>query len=327
METMNTGEPLASEESLPSKEQIHAVAPMSTAEGFYFDTPCLISGCASEATLKEALDICPGYEQLMSRFIEGSDVWRLNHAEGAPVEVSDDTLKVLQCADRVQRDSGGAFNIAVGAASKLWKFTGPEPRIPSEEELAAAAFTLATFSLSFEGNFVTIPAGTSIDLGGIAKGYICDRVADALRALGVESALLNFGGNIRTLGLHPKGRPWQVGLQKPSAARNEAVFAAVESSNSSVVTSGVYERSFSLNGAFYHHILDPRTCEPATSELISVSVLSDNGMLADALATAILVLGRERGFQLAQHYQVQIALLTKDEQLTFTQGMPLVVIK
>lgn len=300
---------------------------MNTVQGFYFDTVCAITAEADESVLNEALQLCPSYERLMSRFIEGSDVWRLNHAEGVPVEVSEDTLTVLHCADSVRRASGGAFNIAVGAASKLWKFTGENPVIPSDAELDTAADELREFFIAFEGPFVTISPGACIDLGGVAKGYICDKIADALRERGVESALLNFGGNITTIGLHPKGRPWQVGLQKPDAARNEAVFAAVESTDSAVVTSGVYERSFVQEGILYHHILDPRTCRPATSNLVSVSVVSESGMLADALATAILVLGAEQGFALTQKYGVQAVLLTYDGKLTYTQDMRLTLIQ
>lgn len=300
---------------------------MNTVQGFYFDTPCMITAEAPEALLAEALGLCARYEQLMSRFIEESDVWNLNHSDGQAVEVSKDTLAVLRCAESVREQSGGAFNIAVGAASKLWLFTGEETNIPSDEQLDTAAQQLRDFSISFDGTNITLSVGTSIDLGGIAKGYICDKVASFLRESGATSGLLNFGGNVTTVGLHPKGRPWQIGLQSPQAVRGESVFAAVESCDSAVVTSGVYERSFEQDGKLYHHILDPRTCRPAESDLVSVSVLSPDGMLADALATAILVLGSEHGVQLAHDFDAQVALLTLDDRLTYSQGMPLILAK
>lgn len=296
---------------------------MSSVKGFHFNTICEISAQADESLLEEALSLCPVFERLMSRFIEGSDVWNLNHAEGLPVQVSEHTLEVLKCADALSSASEGAFNIAIGAASKLWRFTDAEPVIPTSEQLEKAIFELRNFSIRFKDAGVIIPAGATIDLGGVAKGYACDRVADQLRERGVTNGILNFGGNVVTIGTHPEGRPWKVGLQTPNAKRNESTFAAVESVDSAVVTSGIYERCFTRNGTIYHHILDPRTGRPASTDIVSATVLSSDSMLADALATAILVLGSSLGLQLAKDYGVQTALLTTNNQLTYSAAMPL----
>jgi thiamine biosynthesis lipoprotein len=291
-------------------------AGMNTVQGFHFDTVCVISAPADEKILVDALALCPRYEQLLSRFAEGSDVWRLNHAAGAAVEVSADTLTVLRCAEEVRQLSGGAFNIAIGATSRLWGFGEDNPAIPDDTALDRAVAKLADFALSIEGTRVCIPADATIDLGGIAKGYICDRIADHLRATGVRSALLNFGGNVVTVGEHPNGRPWQIGLQLPEAPRDQGIFASVASRNNAVVTSGTYERHFEMGGKSYHHILDPRTGCPAETDLLSTTVIASDSMLADALATALLVLGNAAGIALAQHFDVAFALLDSQHRLT-----------
>jgi thiamine biosynthesis lipoprotein len=165
--------------------------------------------------------------------------------------------------------------------------------------------------------------GVQIDLGGIAKGYICDQVADFLRSRGVTSGLLNFGGNVVAIGQHPEGRPWSVALQRPDALRDTAGFAVVACEDGAVVTSGIYERGFEWEGHRYHHVLDPRSCWPVDNGLLSVSVLAADAMLADALATAILVLGTDDGFALASHYHAQLVLLNDEQQLHYSKDTPL----
>jgi thiamine biosynthesis lipoprotein len=299
---------------------------MATARAFHFDTLNTVVAQADQELIEEALELCSFYEKLLSRFIEGSDVWRLNHAQGHPVELHPATLQVLQCAERVRGASQGAFNIAIGSASELWDFGSTAPRVPNAVELARMAETLHDFRVTSTGLFATIPATLQIDLGGIAKGFICDRIAGALRERGVNSALLNFGGNVVTVGEHPEKRPWQVGIQTPGHRRESNIFALLECADTAVVTSGIYERGFTAGGELYHHILDPRTCWPARTDLLSVSVILPNSMLADALATAILVLGVKDGLPLAQQFGAKVVLLEEDGQLTCSEGLSLKIL-
>jgi thiamine biosynthesis lipoprotein len=298
-------------------------AELNSIEGFYFDTSIALSADVPESVLGEALARCEAYEKLLSRFAPGSDVWRINHAEGRPVTVAGDTLRILSCAEEMRRASGGAFNAAVGSILELWDFSGNTTVVPAEAALEEARARMEAAELDIEGNEVCIAQGTTLDLGGIAKGYICDRVADYLRESGARCGILNFGGNVATIGSHPQGRPWQVGIQTPSAERNQSVFAVVESSDNSVITSGVYERAFVLDGRVYHHILDPRSCFPSTSTIISATIVLRDGMVADALATALLILGVEQGFSLAQSYGAQALVMDAHGQVSATKGFPL----
>jgi thiamine biosynthesis lipoprotein len=296
---------------------------LSTARAFHFDTFNTIVAQADPAVLQEALRMCSLYEKLLSRFVEGSDVWRLNHSQGRSVEVHPETLRVLHCAEAVREASRGAFNIAVGIASDLWNFGSSTPKLPDAAELSRVAQALRDFKIASDDLTVAIPTALQIDLGGIAKGYICDRIADVLRDQGVDCALLNFGGNVVTVGEHPAGRPWQVGIQTPGRQRESNIFALLDCENTAVVTSGVYERGFVVDGRLYHHILDPRTCWPAQTDLLSVTVVSPDSMFADALATAILVLGTQDGLSLAQRFGAQVVLLEKGNRLTYSRDLSL----
>ena len=272
--------------------------------------------------LEEALEQCGSYERRLSRFTPGSDVWRINHAAGEPVEVDQDTLAILTCAEEMRVRSGGAFNCAIGSVVELWDFSGATTSLPEADKLQEAKSRMEHARITIEDNSVCVPKGTVIDLGGIAKGFICDQIAAFLCNSGVTCGVLNFGGNVRTIGEHPKGRPWQVGLQTPSAERDTSVFAAVESVNTSVVTSGIYERAFVLDGRIYHHILDPRTCYPTTSTITSATVVCKDGMLADALTTALLIMGAEEGLPFAQSFGVEALTLNLQGKLTATPGFP-----
>ncbi|MDR0347431.1 MAG: FAD:protein FMN transferase, partial [Coriobacteriales bacterium] len=187
---------------------------LTTVRGFHFDTVNVISCVADEQLLEEALGLCATFERLLSRFAEGSDVWRINHAQDSAVAISPHTAAVLALAQDVQEASRGAFNIAVGEAAALWDFSSATPAVPAADELSHAATRLAATRIEVCHGDVSLdtrpmcqvirPHDTrdtrspnssntpQIDLGGIAKGYICDRVADFLRAKGVSSGLLNF---------------------------------------------------------------------------------------------------------------------------------------
>ena len=198
--------------------------------------------------------------------MEGSDVWRINHAEGRPVQVSGETLEIIEAARQVSELSGGAFDISIAPASTLWDFTSGATVLPDAEALARAAGRVDYSRVAVEGDTVTLPAGMMIDLGGIAKGYIADRVKAYLADRGVESAILSFGGNIVAIGEKPDGSAWKVGIQDIDRPTGEYMLVA-QNFGGSTVTSGIYERGFELDGVYYHHILDPKTGWSVQNEL------------------------------------------------------------
>ena len=172
-----------------------------------------------------------------------------------------------------------------------------------------------------------MPPQLQIDLGGIAKGYIADRIADELREKGVKSALLNFGGNIVTVGTRPNGEPWMVGLQTPGADRGKKFWAFVPCVDGTLVTSGIYERSFEKDGVLYHHILDPRTGWPVQNNVLTVTAVSKDSLLADAITTALFVLGPEQGFHLARYYGVQAVYLLRNGEVSYSPDLDLTFVK
>ena len=289
--------------------------------GFYLDTVITLTAYVDDASvLEDALKVCGDYEKVLSRTIEGSDVWRINHAEGQPVEVSDDTLTILRTAIQVSELSGGAFDCTIAPASTLWDFTSGAAVLPDAEALKAAAEQVDYTRISIDGNAVTLPEGMMIDLGGIAKGYIADAVKRYLEDRGVQSAILSFGGNIVAIGRKPDGSPWKVGIQDIDRPTGEYMLVALNFGGSTV-TSGTYERGFELDGTWYHHILDPETGWPIQNELASVTIFSESSMWGDALATAAFALGTEGGKALIEGLDgIEAVFIARDRSAAYTSG-------
>lgn len=242
--------------------------------------------------LMKAQQICGHCESLFSRFQAGSDIWRVNHAQGAPVEVDGKTIDVISRAIACTEATGGAFDITVGALSGLWDFSGRETP-PSRERLLRRAELVGAGQIEIKGRTVRVPPGVQLDLGGIAKGYVTDLLVELMRAEGVRSGIINLGGNLFLLGRKPDGSLWKAGLQRPVEDSCQWV-DTVEAEDVSIVTSGIYERGYDQGEQHLHHILDPGTGLPSASDLAAVSVICANSTEADAYSTAFLCLGVER---------------------------------
>ena len=273
-----------------------------------------------EEILNDALKECGRYDRLLSRTQEDSDVWRINHAEGKPVTVSDDTITILKTALQVSEMSDGAFDVTIAPASTLWDFTSGAAVLPDADQLKTAAEKVDYTKLSIEGNTVTLPKGMMIDLGGIAKGYAADKVKEYLAGRGVESAILSFGGNIVAIGLKPGSKPWKVGIRDIDGGPADYMLIS-KNFGGSTVTSGIYERGFDLDGVRYHHLLDAETGWPVQNELASVTIFSESSMLGDALSTAAFVLGPEKGCELIESLDgVEALFIARDRTVTETSG-------
>ncbi len=274
----------------------------NTAVGYYFDTVVTLSGYCPEEVLQDALAECGRYEELLSRFREESDVWRLNTAGGAPVSVSEDTLAILQVALDVGEKSGGAFDITVAPAMDLWDFLADSPTLPEPAALEEAVTHIDYRGINIDGSWVSLQPGQQIDLGGVAKGYVADCILDYLAERGASRAIINIGGNVKTLGEKSLNESWRIGIQDPTGNPGDYFAVLPITGGETLVTSGTYERGFDLGGVRYHHILDPETGYPVQNGLCAVTILSDSSLLADALSTACFVLGPERGMELAEEY-------------------------
>ena len=290
----------------------------NSAVGFHMDTVITLTGYCDEELLNQAIDLCGSYEKLLSRTVSGSDIWNINHAEGEPVTVSDSTAELLTLALEVCEKSDGALDITIAPAVDLWDFKSGETVIPENEDIAAAMERVDYTLVTLDGNTVTIPNGMQIDLGAVAKGYIADKAAEFLSDNGVESAALNFGGNVIAMGGKPDGSCWNIGIQDPAAPTGNSI-EVVSVRDLSVVTSGVYQRGFDLDGVRYHHILDSSTGWPVQNGVASVTIISDKSVLGDALSTACFVMGRD-GLAFAESMGAEAVIIYADGTMECTAG-------
>lgn len=206
---------------------------------------------------------------------------------------SEELAALLRDCLRLSRETDGCFDPTVRALVDAWGFTDEQQRVPDDATLHAALQTVGTSHVQINGQTVTLDGGTQLDLGGAAKGYAAQRCAELLKSRGVTCALLQFGGNVQTIGSKPDGSDWTVGIADPDEP-TQALALLRFSGSKAVVTSGSYQRYFDQDGVRYHHILDPETGYPAQSGLRSVTVLCGDGLTADCYSTALFVMGLER---------------------------------
>ena len=286
--------------------------------GLYFDTVVQIQVWgADRAVLDECENICGHYEQLLSPTIETSEVSRINRAQGASVTVSDETAELIRLGIEYGELSEGKFDITVASATDLWNFRDNEEKeLPGPDVLAEAVSHIDYHCIQIDGTTVTLTdPKAKIDLGGIAKGYIADKLKEYLKGQGVEHALINLGGNMLALGGRADGSDFQIGLQEPFAA-DGTVLTSLSVSDRSVVSSGNYERYFEKDGVIYHHILDPDTGYPIQNDLYQVTVISDSSVQGDALSTTCYALGLEEGMKLIQDMDnVDAVFVTSDLEI------------
>ena len=310
--------PAANSEATPSPaptaEQAETVK--RSGVGFYFNTVVTVTLYGgSQELLDRIWDACERYENLLSKTVPGSDVDRINRAGGESVTVDPETWEILRRAKEISAMTGGAFSVTIAPLTAMWDFTGGTERMPADEERLAALPLVDDQKISLgEDCTVTLPEGMQIDLGGIAKGYIADQVAGMVRGE-VSGAVLSFGGNVYVVGHKPDGSAsFRVGIQDPEG-QTGSVLGILSTTDRSVVTSGIYERQFVKDGVTYHHILDPETGMPSQSDLASATVVSESSMTADALATALIVLGREKAMALLDEAGLNGVLITRDREV------------
>lgn len=265
--------------------------------GFYFNTVIAIqlNDTTDEALIDECFALADTYEHYFSRTREGSDIYKINHAGGESVEVHEETAELIRAGIEYGKNSDGLFDITIGALTELWDIPNNNGIIPDEEAIERAASTVDYTQIVVEGNTVTLNnPDARLDLGGIAKGYVADRMKEYLNAHGAHEGFINLGGNVLTLGEKSDGTAYHIGIRKPFGEEGETI-TAVDVKDRSIVTSGRYERYFEKNGHIYHHILDPFTGYPYENDLNAVTILSDSSMDGDALSTICFALGMEKG--------------------------------
>lgn len=276
---------------------------------------------ADASVLKGLKKLCQKYDTMFSTTNESSELYKVNHAGGAPVTVSDETAALIREGIHYSELSDGAFDISIEPVSALWDFKADKPSVPSSDTIAEAVSHVDYTKITLSGNTVTLTdPKAGIDLGAIAKGYIADQVKTYLKKQGVKHAIINLGGNVDVIGTKLDGSKYNIGIQKPFDESGQAI-TSVKLKDQTVVTSGIYERYFKKGGKLYHHILDPRTGYPCDNNLYSVSIITDSSTKADALSTTCFLLGYEKGMQLINSLdEVDAIFITNDEKVHKSEG-------
>lgn len=247
--------------------------------------------------------------------------------------ISKETARLIALAKKWNKETDGAFDISLAPLSKLWGFPHGPYRIPSEQERLTALKNTGMDAISCNektGEIILQKKDLSLDLGGIAKGTGAEKAAEILKSQGVKSALLDLGGHIKAIGTKPDGSPWRIALRHPDDPDKSAGTLSI--SDTSIVTSGDYERWFMENGRRYHHILNPATGEPVRNTLRAVTVVCEDSEKADILSTALFVMGEEKAaafwknhrseFQMIVYKNDNTLLVTPDLQKTFISELP-----
>lgn len=298
--------------------------PSFSRSGFALNTSVTITvydmpKSAAEKALAAAFDEIERLEALFSVTRQGSDVEKLNRANGNAITISEETAELLSQAKGYGDLSNGAFDVTIRPLTLLWDFSAENPTIPSTQALSQTAKAVDYRNLTVTEKTAQLPVGAGVDLGGIAKGYIADRVREVINEQEVSSAIIDLGGNIVACG-NKRGKAFRIGIKDP---RDTAQLCAVISGQDvSAVTSGVYERGFTVNGVRYHHLLDPKTGMPVNNGLSSVTIVCKSSAKADALSTACFVMGEQAATKLIDSLDgVEALFVRTDGTIQATDGL------
>lgn len=271
-----------------------------------------------EALFKEVSDLILNYDNMFNRNIQSSDIYKLNKTGHSMV--SDETLYLIQQSIEYSKLSNGYFDITINPIVDLWQIGTEQARIPSENEIEEALAKISYENIIIQGNEVTLLNGATLDLGGIAKGFITDKIKEHLIEHSQEKALINLGGNVYALGTSSTDENWNIGIRHPELKRSD-VLLKVSLEDKSVVTSGIYERFFEENNQLYHHIFNPFTGYPMENNLLSLTIISDQSIDGDALSTAFFNIGLEEAFLLAEDIDIKIIVVTKDKKVILSKDL------
>ena len=277
-------------------------------------------GEGAEDALVDARVRVEEVEALWSVTDEGSEIYRANHSGGEPVNVSEETAELVSFAFEMAEKTEGALEPTIYPVLQAWGFTTDTKQVPSQEEINALLGDVGHEKITLDGTLLTVPEGMELDLGAVGKGYAGDLAAEAVRARGIECAILSLGGNIQAVGSRPDGTDWRVGLRSPW---EDGTLGVLRVSDQAVVTSGGYENYFEdEDGNVYWHILDPETGYPAKSGLLSVTIICPQGRMGDALSTALFVMGPQKAEEYwRENGDFEMILVTEEGEILITEGV------
>jgi thiamine biosynthesis lipoprotein len=287
---------------------------------FAMDTSIDLKIYGDEAVLDKAEEEINRIESLLSKTKSESEIYALNNKTSDTV--STETEKLLNTALKLGEETNGAFDITIAPVVELWGFPDKNFRVPETEELNKALESVDYKNITLENGKVNIKNNSQIDLGGIAKGFTSDSLMKLFAENGIKSGLVSLGGNVQAIGTKPNGDMWNVAIQNPFDESGESYIGAVKIADKAVITSGGYQRYFVYDDVKYHHIINPETGYPADSGLVSVTIVSENGTLADGLSTSLYVMGLEKSIELWKtHNDFDVVFVTENNEIYITDGI------
>ena len=255
-------------------------------------------------------------------YLPDSQISRINEQAGKDyTEVSQQCLVLLQQAIAVSAQSNGLFDITIAPLTRLWDITAEHPRVPQPQLVEQAKQLVDYRDILIDGNRVMLRnPGQAIDLGAVAKGAACTIIRQVAQEYEIKTGYVSVGGNLIVLGKDPQGEDFRFAIRDPQGEASEYI-ATLSLTGSTMATTGAYERWFEQDGKRYHHIIDPRTGYPAESDLLSVSVISEDGMLADCMSTALFIEGKQAALQRMQEEAYQLVIVDTDGNIYYSPSL------
>lgn len=302
-----------------SKEAMET--PSASQDIFAMDTYMTVTAYGDKCTeaVQAAVDEINRLDDLWSVGNSESEISILN--ENGSVILSDETYTVVKEALELYDSTGGLFDITVYPLMVEWGFTTEDYKVPTDDKIKELLKLtgIDKITLDDETHQITLQTGTQIDLGGIAKGYTSAKIMDIFSEYGIVSGLVSLGGNVQLYGTKVDGSDWRVGVENPDntikALSTSDYIGVVQISDKALITSGGYQRYFvDENGEKHHHIIDPRTGSPSNSGLISVTIVSDDGLLADGLSTSLFIMGKDDAVSYWHEHSNQFDFILVDSE-------------
>jgi thiamine biosynthesis lipoprotein len=292
-------------------------------ELFAMDTYMTLTayGEKSYQAVKEAIEEIKSLDNNISTGNADSEVTALNNVgEGI---LSKDVAYLVEQSLQLYDTTEGLFDIAVYPIMEEWGFTTKNYKVPSGEKLAklVECADLSKVKYDYDTKEIILDDGMKIDLGGIAKGYTSSKIIEIFKKNGITSGLVNLGGNVQVLGRKSDGSKWKIAIQSPYGEDDYLGILSIE--DKAIITSGGYERYFEENGIKYHHIINPKTGYPSDSDLVSVTIVSDNGTLADGLSTSLFIMGKDKAIEYWEKHseEFDVVLFTKSNDIYISEGI------